>query len=88
MVHPIFKADYQLMIAWLKAKGYSGGLNEMFIQYFKSLIGGSQNGYLNDLVAIQMRSLGFSGSVGDMLNSFFLSENWYCECCRCSKRIF
>lgn len=74
MVHPIFKADYPLMIAWLKAKGYSGSLNEMFLQYFRSLIGGSPGGYLNDLIAIQMRSLGLSGSVGDMVNTFFYQK--------------
>lgn len=73
MGHSIFKADYPLMINWFKAKGYSGSLNEMIIAYFKTLVG-NVNGYPNDLIARQMNSLGFTGNVGDMLNSFFCQK--------------
>ncbi len=69
MGHSIFKADYPLMQTWLNRKGYSGGINEMFRDYFRFLLGGGE-GNINDLAHVYFGRLGYTGDTNERINAY------------------
>lgn len=69
MVGPFF-ARPNIILEWLRAKGYTGTVNDGLRAYFKTLTGLASNN-LYDLIEFQLSMLGYTGTLDDKLSAFF-----------------
>ena len=63
----------ELEAIWLQGEGYTGTLNEMYIQYFQA--NGSTSGRFHEAAAQFFITLGYTGSISEMWYQFWLPHS-------------
>ena len=68
-----FRETPSVMLSWFEAKGYGGTLYDRLYAYFQTK-SSMTNGTLYDLVNDKLTALGFSGTLRQKLNGFFMQK--------------
>lgn len=68
-----FSAKPSLILSWLNSKGFGGSVYDALVRQFTTLAGSSK-GTLDDLVNRHFGNLGYTGTMQDKINSFFIAS--------------